>query len=212
MEKRKWLEKDIENLPKKQRLHLINSCTGYKSANLIGTISAKGEENLAIFSSVIHLGSDPALLGFILRPTTVPRHSFSNILESKFFTVNSVSETFYQNAHRTSLKFPKEISEFIQASLTPEYKENFKAPYVLESPLQLGCQYLSHYKIKENGTLLVVAKIESIYADPNLVESDLFLNLSKGKITTLNGLDGYVHTQLMDRIPYEKEVKIKKLY
>lgn len=209
MEKRKWLEKDIENLPKKQRLHLINSCTGYKSANLIGTISANGEENLAIFSSVIHLGSDPALLGFILRPTTVPRHSFSNILESRFFTVNSVSETFYQNAHRTSLKFPKEISEFIQASLTPEYKENFKAPYVLESPLQLGCQYLSHYNIEENGTLLVVAKIESIYADPNLVEPDLFLNLSKGKITTLNGLDGYVHTQLMDRIPYEKEVKIK---
>ncbi|MBM3186302.1 MAG: flavin oxidoreductase, partial [Bacteroidetes bacterium] len=69
---------DFQALSKVPRLNLINSCMGYKSANLIGSISKDGNYNLAVFSSITHLGSDPALLGFILRPTTVPRHTYSN--------------------------------------------------------------------------------------------------------------------------------------
>ena len=67
-------KEDLEGFSKIYRLNLINSVTGYKSAHLVGTVSAEGTKNLAVFSSVVHLGSDPALIGFILRPTTVPRH------------------------------------------------------------------------------------------------------------------------------------------
>jgi flavin reductase (DIM6/NTAB) family NADH-FMN oxidoreductase RutF len=64
---------EIEKMGRIERLNLVNSCTGYKSANLIATISNEGKTNVAVFSSITHLGSDPALIGFILRPTTVPR-------------------------------------------------------------------------------------------------------------------------------------------
>ena len=77
---------DFKNFSKVYRLNLINSVTGYKSANLIGSQSLDGKENLAIFSSVIHLGSNPALIGFILRPTTVPRHTYSNIKSCLLYT------------------------------------------------------------------------------------------------------------------------------
>ena len=69
----------IADLNTRYRNNLINSISGYKSANLIGSISENGTTNLAVFNSIIHLGSNPALLGFILRPTTVPRNSFSNM-------------------------------------------------------------------------------------------------------------------------------------
>ena len=73
-------EEQIENLDKIFRINLINSCSGYKSANLIGTISDKGVKNLAVFSSITHLGSNPPLLGFFLRPTEiVPRHTYLNL-------------------------------------------------------------------------------------------------------------------------------------
>ena len=49
---------DIDQMDKIFRLNLINSCTGYKSANLIGTQSADGKTNLAVFSSITHLGSN----------------------------------------------------------------------------------------------------------------------------------------------------------
>ena len=83
------------------KINLINSCMGYKSANLIGTQSKDGSTNLAIFSSVTHLGSDPALLGFIVRPTTVPRHTYANIKETEYLTVNSITETMIEEAHHT---------------------------------------------------------------------------------------------------------------
>ena len=63
---------DIEDMEKIFRLNLINSVTGFKSANLIGTTSKEGITNLAVFSSITHLGSNPPFIGFVLRPTTVP--------------------------------------------------------------------------------------------------------------------------------------------
>ena len=85
-----YSKKDINEMNRIYRLNLINSCTGYKSANLIGTISTNKIYNVAVFSSITHLGSDPALLTFIVRPTTVPRDTYKNIIENKEFTVNHI--------------------------------------------------------------------------------------------------------------------------
>ena len=54
------------------RAQLVNSLSGFKSANLIGTRNKQNHNNLAIFSSVVHLGSSPALVGFITRPVPWP--------------------------------------------------------------------------------------------------------------------------------------------
>jgi len=99
----------INNLEKIKKINLINSCSGYKSANLIGTISKEGITNVAVFSSVTHLGSNPPTLGFILRPTTVPRDTYKNILESGIFTINHIFEEIIEDAHHTSAKYEEAI-------------------------------------------------------------------------------------------------------
>ncbi|MDP3360397.1 MAG: flavin reductase [Lutibacter sp.] len=117
-----FTQNDLKNLDRVKKLNLINSITGIKPANLIGTISPKQETNLAIFSSVMHFGSDPALLGFVLRPAQdVPRHTFENIMENGFYTINHVQTSFIEKAHYTSTKFKKEDSEFEKCKLTEEY-------------------------------------------------------------------------------------------
>ena len=128
---------EIAELNNRYRNNLINSISGYKSANLIGTISKTGTTNLAVFNSIVHLGSNPALLGFILRPTTVPRHSFSNMKENRVFTVNHIAKNQIEAAHHTSAKYPEEISEFDQTELNPVYKNDFAAPFVEGAPVQL---------------------------------------------------------------------------
>src|SRR6056300_1557100 len=113
---------ELEGLSKIYRLNLINSVTGYKSAHLLGTASASGVDNLAVFSSVVHLGSNPALIGFILRPTTVPRHSHANMKANGIFTLNAISKGQIEDAHHTSAKYPEDISEFDQTALKSETK------------------------------------------------------------------------------------------
>jgi len=188
------------------RLNLINSCMGYKSANLIGTLSGEGRPNLAIFSSVTHLGSDPALLGFILRPTTVPRHTYSNIKETGFFTVNAITCDLYSRAHQTSANYPQEVNEFDAARIEPVYKDGIDVPFVNESPVQLLCKYVNEYPIAENGTIHVIASIERIYVLDALLSEDKWIQLDKGDIVAINGLDGYARTNPADRLPYARPV------
>ena len=54
-------KEQIQKTSRIKRLNIINSITGVKPANLIGSISENGHSNLAVFSSIVHLGSNPAL-------------------------------------------------------------------------------------------------------------------------------------------------------
>lgn len=194
----------FETLSKVLRLNLINSCMGYKSANLIGTVSKDGYTNLAVFSSITHLGSDPALLGFILRPTSVPRHTYSNLKEIGYFSVNAISESFITEAHQTSANYPKEVSEFEATGITMEWKQGITIPFVDQSPVQLYCKYLNEYTIHENGTIHVIASIEKIYVNESMLNDDYWIQLDRGNVVAINGLDGYAKTTLLSRLPYAR--------
>ena len=132
-------KEDIFNTPRIKRLNLINSITGIKPGNLIGSISKNGNSNLAIFSSVVHLGSNPALIGFISRPhDKVRRDTLENILETKYYTINHIHSDFIKQAHQTSGKYDKDVSEFETCHLTETYLYNFSAPFLKESKIKFG--------------------------------------------------------------------------
>ncbi len=198
---------ELEGLSKIYRLNLINSVTGYKSAHLIGSISPSGDENLAVFSSIIHLGSNPALIGFILRPKTVPRNSHANMKSTGVFTLNAISSNQIEDAHHTSAKYPDNISEFDQTNLEPEIKQGWKAPYVKGAKIQIGCSYVNEYLIKENDTVLVVGKIEHLFIEEQLLGKDGWIQLDKGNIVSINGLDGYAIPTLIKRFEYARPKK-----
>ena len=200
---------DIKAFSKIYRLNMINSVTGYKSANMIGTKSNSGKENVAIFSSITHLGSDPALLHFTLRPNTVPRDTYKNIKENKVFTVNHVSMPQIEEAHHTSAKYDENISEFDQTLLEPEYKLNWHAPFVKGAPVALGCRYLNEYEITENGCIIIIAAIEHIFVEDELLQKDGWVKLESGEVVAINGLDGYVLPQLQKRLEYARPKLIK---
>jgi flavin reductase (DIM6/NTAB) family NADH-FMN oxidoreductase RutF len=199
-----YSKKDINEMNRIYRLNLINSCTGYKSANLIGTISTNKIYNVAVFSSITHLGSDPALLTFIVRPTTVPRDTYKNIRDTKEFTVNHINVDDIEDAHHTSARYPEMISEFDMTKLEKEFKDGYSAPFVKSSKIKLGCKFLNQYEIKENNTLLMVAEINDIFFEENIIQKDGWLNLDTAKTVTVNGLDGYALPKLVDRFKYAK--------
>ena len=199
---------DIDQMDKIFRLNLINSCTGFKSANLLGTKSLNGVSNVAVFSSITHLGSNPPLIGFILRPTTVPRDTYRNIKDTGVVTVNHIYSDIIEDAHHTSAKYPDEVSEFTKTGLEEEFLGDFPAPFVKGAKIRLGCRFLNEYVIKENDTLLLVSAIEHVFiADQDILQEDGWLKLENANTVAINGLDGYATTNLLDRYAYARPKK-----
>ncbi|APU11857.1 flavin reductase family protein [Cellulophaga lytica] len=200
----KYSTNNIKELEHLYKINLINSATGYKSANLIGTKSVKGQENIAVFSSVIHLGSNPALLGFICRPTTVPRHTYKNIIETKTYTINHIHQDILEDAHHTSAKYPEDVSEFTKTKLTPEYKDNCTAPFLKDAPVQLQLKFIEELPIAANDTILVIGEIINLYVKENLLQQDGLIDLAKGNVAAINGLDTYAVPKTNTRFEYQR--------
>jgi len=199
-----FTEQDINGLHHLNRINLINSCSGYKSANLIGSKGSDGIANVAVFSSVTHVGSNPPLLGFFLRPTTVLRNTYENIKATGKYTINHIHEGMIEKAHHTSAKYDATISEFDVTGLEETYINDFYAPFVGNSPVKLAMEYVDEYFIDANDTILVLGKIKSIYVDDHLLSKDGFIDLSKANTATVNGLDAYAVPKTNVRLSYQR--------
>ncbi len=198
---------DITNMEQRYRAAFINSLSGFKSASLIGTIDNKGNTNLAIFSSVVHLGANPALIGFINRPDSTSRHTLENILETGFFTINHINHFIYKAAHQTSARYPKEVSEFDATGLTTEFGNQFKAPYVKESHIKFGLAFAEKHDLKINGTMLIIGKVVEVMLPEDCLSPQGAIDVEKASTITISGLDSYHTTQKLARLSYAKPDK-----
>ncbi|MDA9127654.1 flavin reductase [Flavobacteriaceae bacterium] len=200
-----WNEQDISSADKVTRLRMINAITGIKPANLIGTQDASGRHNLAVFSSVVHLGSSPALIGFILRPYgEVPRHTWQNIQTTGHYTINHIPASMTQQAHRTSAKFPEEVSEFEHCGFTPELIPGIQAPFVGESTLKMGLSFVSATEIPLNGTTLVIGKIIYLSIPDEFIDQAGELDLERAHSTGISGLNTYYSLKKIGQYPYAR--------
>ena len=201
-----YLNKDsIQQLEKVDRLNLINSITGISPANLIGTISKDSIENLAIFSSIVHIGSNPPLMGFILRPTKkIRRDTYENIIETNKFTINHINSDMVERSHYTSVKFDKNESEFQKCRLTAEYLNNFQAPYVKESYAKVGLELEDIQSIKSNGCRLIIGRVERLYVPDSAIYKNGNIQLDLSNSIGVGGLNTYYSLDKIAEYPYAR--------
>lgn len=200
---RKYTRESIAAMDRIYRLNLINSLSGYKSANLIGTNGTVGE-NLAIISSVVHLGANPPLLGFVMRPARVERHTLSNILATKKYTINQVSTELVERAHYTSANFPAGISEFEKCKIESEYLSDFDAPFVKESRLKIGMNLVETLAIKSNDTLFIVGEIELLLLENSSIAKNGQVDLNLLEAACISGLNTYHQATEIAKFPYAR--------
>jgi flavin reductase (DIM6/NTAB) family NADH-FMN oxidoreductase RutF len=199
---------EIENLDKTYRLNLINSISGVKPANLIGTKSKSGQENLAIFSSVVHLGSNPAQLAFVLRPQEEREtDTFRNITETEVYTINHVPVSLIEKAHYTSAKLPTEVSEFEKMAIEQKYLDGFFAPFVKESPVRMGMK-LDHIIELPNNCKFIIGTVQQLILSDEAVNDLGQINLEVSNSTGISGLNTYYSLQKLETFPYVRENEI----
>ncbi len=195
---------DILAMEQRYRAAFINSLGGFKSGVLVGTVNKEGNTNLAIFNSLFHLGANPALCGLIIRPDSVARHTYENILETGSYTINHINEDIYKQAHQSSARYDREVSEFDATGLTLQYEQGVMAPFVKESHVQFALEFAEKHELQINGTILVIGKIVKVMLPDECIGADGFIDIERAGTITVSGLDSYHTTQRLSRLSYAK--------
>lgn len=197
-------KQDLTSWERFYRANFMNSLCGFRPTGLIGSIDENQQTNLAIFSNIVHLGADPALIGFINRPLEAAPHTIGNIQKTGTYTINHVHENILKQAHQTSAKYAKATSEFDATGLTAEFFDGFEAPFVKESRIKIGLKLEEIIPISINRTYLVIGSVQIISVPQNIISEDGFLQIEKAGSVCSNGIDGYYKSSLIDRYRYAK--------
>ncbi len=194
----------LTELPQRYRANFINSLSGIRQAVLVGTKSANGQTNLAIFNSLMHIGANPPLYGLLFRPDTVRRDTLSNILDSGTYTLNFVRSVDYPRAHQTSAKYEQDVSEFQAAGFTEEYHDGFAAPFVCDAVVQIGMKFEQRIDIALNGTILIIGSIHYVRLPDPMISEEGLVDLSMGDVLACSGLYQYYKVSEIGRLPYAR--------
>lgn len=194
----------IQSWERFYRGNFVNSLSGFKSASLIATLDNKGIPNLAIFSNIVHLGADPALIAFVNRPLDAAPHTIANIKARLYYTINHIHPDFILKAHQTSAKYAEGVNEFAAVSLHEEYVNDFSVPYVKESRCSYAMKLAEIVPIKYNNTFIVIGELQQVRIQDGIIANDGFINLKEINTVTSLGIDGYYTTDFQGRYTYAK--------
>jgi flavin reductase (DIM6/NTAB) family NADH-FMN oxidoreductase RutF len=198
------IQEQIEEMEKPYRTALMNSISGFKPLNLLATVNNSGQANLCIVSSVFHLGSNPPLLGMVIRPERAHNDSLKNIKATGQYTLNNVSIGHYRNAHQTSASYPSGVSEFEECGFTEFYHDKFKAPFVQESSIKIGLEAVEIRNVTLNGTTIVIGQIKLIAVYDNVILADGSIDHIAAETVAGSGLDSYYKPEFVEKLSYAK--------
>lgn len=150
-----------ETYPRRAFAAWYNQLEGLRSPVLVATRSADGVDNVAVFSSLTHVGARPPLVGLTFRPLTVERDTYDNLRQTGTFTVNHLPQEHLRAAHATSVKAGRGVSEFDLVGLHP-LDSGLGAPYVAEASVSLACTFAEEHFIAANDTVFVVGAVREL--------------------------------------------------
>jgi flavin reductase (DIM6/NTAB) family NADH-FMN oxidoreductase RutF len=151
----------------------------------ISSISEDGIPNLAPFSFFNAVGDDPPHVMFsTVRPNDSNKDTLNNVLATKQFVVNMVTEDTVERMNTTSQSFLPDENEFELAGLTPIPSVKVKPPRVKESPITMECELVHHYTLenhKYGGATIMVGKIVMFHVDESVLLDNYKINLETYK-------------------------------
>lgn len=119
----------------------------------VSTVSTTGEGNLAPYSYFSMVSHYPPYVVIGCAASRLRQHgkkdTLVNILETKEFVINIISEWFIEAANHTCGNFDYGVNELHLSGLTPQPSTKIKPPRIAESAIQFECQLRHTYDIKD---------------------------------------------------------------
>lgn len=179
------MEFDPENLEQSAIYKLLTGAVIPRPIGWISSISEDGINNLAPFSFFNAIGDDPPHVMFsTVRGNNTNKDTLNNVLSTKQFVVNMVTEELVEQMNMTSQSIPSDESEFELAGLTPIASVKVKPMRVKESPITFECELVHHYSLENHkfgGATMIVGKIIMMHIDESVLLDNYKINMDTYK-------------------------------
>jgi len=135
---------DTNDLALQDSSHLLSDIVVPRPIAWISTVDENGVFNLAPFSCYGMVSGLPMVVGFSVGSYRdgQKKDTLRNIELTKDFVVNVVTETLAPAMNVTATPYPRDVSEFVMAKLTPIKADIVNAPMVGESPVNMECRVI----------------------------------------------------------------------
>lgn len=151
----------------------------------ISSISEDGINNLAPFSYFNAVGDDPPHVMFSVgRGNNINKDTLNNVLNTKQFVVNVVTEALAEKMNLTAQSVPSHVDEFALAHIDSIPSIKVKPLRVKESPITFECELVHHYFLedhKNGGACIIIGRIVMMHFDDSVLMDNYKINLESYK-------------------------------
>jgi flavin reductase (DIM6/NTAB) family NADH-FMN oxidoreductase RutF len=173
---------------------------------LVSTVDEANVRNLAPFSYFTACSANPPVVVFcpILRPAPpMVKDTLRNIMATREFVVNIVSEEFAERMNATSAQVAPEVDEFELSGLTPIASELIKPARVAESHIHMECRLLQvvHVSDQPGGGSLVLGEVLRFHVRQDLVAD---FRIDPDKLRAVGRMAGSTYVRTTDRFDLER--------
>lgn len=171
----------------------------------VSSVDAQGVRNLAPFSFFTVASANPPIVCFcpMVRgandaglPTS--KDTLRNIIATREFVLNIVSEEFAAQMNACAAELPPEVDEFKISGLTPLASDLIKPPRVAESHVQMECrlQQIVHVSPEPLGGSLVLGEVLRFHVRGSLLDN---FRIDPDKLHAIGRMAGSTYARTTDR-------------
>ncbi|GAA6052662.1 hypothetical protein JCM3770_003917 [Rhodotorula araucariae] len=166
----------------------------------LSTVNTEGEANLAPFSYFNIACHDPpiVMVSFTHSNGQELKGSCENILQTKEFSANIISEPFVEAANYTSIDAPKGVSEWPLSGLTPVPSKMIKPARVGESGFSMECVLEHYYHLNNDAGVrtgtVVLGRVKLFHARTDLIDPESLI-VDTGKLMPVSRLGGITYAR-----------------
>jgi flavin reductase (DIM6/NTAB) family NADH-FMN oxidoreductase RutF len=161
---------DVDKMAAADRYELLLGTIVPRPIALITTLGPDGRVNAAPYSLFNIMGHDPAvaMVSVLAHPEARLKDTANNILATKEFVINLVSETVAEAMNITCIDAPPGINELELANLKTAASVKVKPPRVTASPVAFECRFLTSISFGPNQAI-VAGQIVHAYVEDRFV-------------------------------------------
>jgi flavin reductase (DIM6/NTAB) family NADH-FMN oxidoreductase RutF len=197
---------DIDKMAAMDRYELLLGTVVPRPIALVTTISSEGTINAAPYSLFNVMGHDPAvaMISVLAHPEKRLKDTASNILATKEFVINLVSEAIAEAMNITCIDAPQGTNELELAGLATAASVKVKPPRVSASPVAFECRFLTSLSFGPNQAI-IAGQIVNAYVDDRFVRDPVRGLVDTPELHLIGGMHGAKwYAKLSDRFEMER--------